>query len=125
MTDTNKRVHLLDPITWSESRLDNQDGTQSGLTVATFNTLRKNYGFVGKFWVSQKAKEWTYRKQLHNTLLPKLNADILCLQEAELCDTFDEDWEFLRKHGYSVVKSVLKNVCSHNRCYFFKILTNR
>jgi len=89
------------PNNWEES-------SSKGITIATFNTLRRRYEFSEKYWVPEEARNWTNRQVLHQELLPSLHADIICVQEAEIL-TFDEDFGFLTNFGYTAIKPVVKD----------------
>eukprot|EP01124_Arcella_intermedia_P032391 TRINITY_DN7545_c0_g1_i1.p1 TRINITY_DN7545_c0_g1~~TRINITY_DN7545_c0_g1_i1.p1 ORF type:complete len:315 (-),score=67.35 TRINITY_DN7545_c0_g1_i1:22-966(-) len=72
-------------------------------SIASFNTLRRNEAFIGKYWVSLEARKWENRRKLHIELLKSLKTDLICLQEAEM-NTFEEDFGFAQELGYEVVK---------------------
>lgn len=57
--------------------------------------------------VQSQHRDWEYRKPLLRKVLIDLNADIICLQEADMI-TFENDFgSFMRKYDYeSVIQCV-------------------
>lgn len=97
-------IPKISPSDWSKIPAQSKDQ----LIIATFNTLRKNYNFSKKYWISKESQSWEYRLHLHENLLSSLNADIICLQEAEVA-TFQEDFGFMNSLGYTAIQPVAKD----------------
>jgi len=98
-------VLYLDPVLW-EDHLKKLE--PNFISITTFNTLRKNYGFTHKYWVPEDLRLWSTRLSIHQELLSSLRTDIICLQEAEIA-SFEEDFSFMEHLGYTSVKPQAKN----------------
>ncbi|CAM9774404.1 unnamed protein product, partial [Sphacelaria rigidula] len=93
-----------------------------GLTVVSFNVLLPN-GKDG-WWiyksyqphVPEEHRTWPYRQALMKDYLLKMDADIVCIQEAS-AETFDADFGFMKEAGYD---SVLHSKFRFRSATFFK-----
>jgi mRNA deadenylase 3'-5' endonuclease subunit Ccr4 len=83
-----------------------------GISISTFNTLRKNYDFDGEYWVDEETRKWDTRLKLLKDVFIALNTDIICAQETETY-TFEEDFQFMTECGYGAVKPVAKDEREH------------
>lgn len=106
-TQMEHNLPLIPPNKWAKAC-----SSYEGISVATFNSLRRNYSFRGKHWVTEEEKDWNFRLQLHKQLLPYLHADIICIQEAEV-DTVEEDFAFMKDFGYDLLKGVTNGKEDH------------
>jgi len=77
------------------------------ISIATFNTLRRNYDFGKKYYINEFQRQWSTRHELHKSLFASLATDIICLQEAEV-SSFEEDFGFTKQLGYSAIAPVAK-----------------
>eukprot|EP01129_Flabellula_baltica_P016311 TRINITY_DN8627_c0_g1_i1.p1 TRINITY_DN8627_c0_g1~~TRINITY_DN8627_c0_g1_i1.p1 ORF type:complete len:322 (+),score=77.59 TRINITY_DN8627_c0_g1_i1:76-1041(+) len=85
-----------------------ENNTQK-LTVVSWNTLRREYLFRGKYWVPEEYKSWDVRKSMVKDTLSDLNADFLFLEEVELYYIEEDFGDYFRENGYEFLSAVAKN----------------
>jgi len=98
-------ANTLRPNEWNTALAATTDPNK--ISIATFNTLRRNYEFKGKYWVTSTVKEWKTRQAMLKNVVAALGTDIICLQEGE-ASTFDEDFSFVTELGYTAIKPTAK-----------------
>jgi len=99
---------MISPTQWKDELTNTQLSNDQTISIATFNTLRKDYDFQEKYWVTQEMRHWDFRLSLHKKLLAELNTDIICLQEAEI-DSVVTEFAFVEELGYTLIPGVAKN----------------
>jgi len=99
--DMQKEIQVLTGDKWPPLNLSKPK--HGRITIATYNTLRRNYEFSFQKHVKEDHREWGLRLEMLHKQLKGFEADLLCLQECEL-GTIEEDFsKSLMAQGYGYV----------------------